>query len=45
LDDDRIHLPITVRKVYVQQAFCNTQMSSRTDGQELGQAFNNSKDQ
>ena len=45
LDDDGIHLPIAVREADVQQRFREPQVRGRTDGQEFGEAFDNSQDQ
>ena len=42
LDDDGIHLPIAVGQADVQQRFGQPQMGGGADGQELGDAFDNS---
>jgi len=35
LDDDGVHLPVTIRQINVQQCFGEPQVSRGTDGQEL----------
>ncbi len=42
LNDNRIHLPIAIRKADMQERFRDAQMSGGTDGQELRQAFDDS---
>ena len=43
LDDDGIHLPVAARERHVQQGFGNAEMGGGADGQELGEAFDNSQ--
>src|SRR5208283_3416286 len=43
LDDDGIHLPVAALQRHVQQDFGNAEMGGGTDGQELGESFDNSQ--
>src|SRR5580698_2007581 len=44
LDDNGVHFPITVAQTDVEQRLRHTQVRGRTDGQEFGQAFDDSQD-
>src|SRR6202030_2835534 len=44
-DDDGIHLPVTIGEADVEQQFGETQVRGGTDREELGEAFDNAKDQ
>src|SRR5438876_5397543 len=43
LNDDRVHLPISVTQVDVKQRLSNAQMRGRADRQELRQTLDNAK--
>src|SRR5579871_6476866 len=45
LDDDRIHLPVTVGEADMQQRFRQSQMRGGTDGEKFGEAFHNAQNQ
>ena len=45
LDDDGIHLPVTVGQADVQEQFGDAQVRRRADREELGETFDNAKDE
>src|ERR1700728_4616770 len=45
LDDDGIHLPVTVGQADVQEQFGDAQVRRRANREELGETFDNAKDE